>query len=98
MDVIFQVVVRGQVQGVGFRAWAEVAAVELGVEGWVRNCRDGSVEAVLAGAEEVVLTMIELCRNGPPGARVEAIDQREAGAADLALRRPGELFSVLGSF
>jgi acylphosphatase len=98
MDVIFQVVVRGQVQGVGFRAWAEVTALELGVEGWVRNCRDGSVEALLAGPEEVVLTMIELCRDGPPGARVEAVDQREAGTTDLALRRPGELFSVLGSF
>jgi acylphosphatase len=49
----------------------------------------------LAGSEEVVLTMIELCRDGPPGARVEAVDQREAGAIDLALRRPGELFSVL---
>jgi hypothetical protein len=41
--------------------------------------------------------MVELCREGPPGARVEAIDQREAGAADLALRRRGELFSVLAS-
>jgi len=97
MDVIFRVVMRGRVQGVGYRAWAEVTAVELGVEGWVRNCRDGSVEAVLAGPEEVVLTMIELCRDGPRGARVEAIDQREAGASDLALRRPGELFSVLVS-
>jgi acylphosphatase len=98
MDVIFQVMIRGQVQGVGFRAWAEVTAVELGVEGWIRNCRDGSVEAVLAGSEEVVLTMIELCRDGPPGARVEAVDQREAGSADLALRRPGERFSVLAGF
>jgi len=95
MDVIFQVLIRGQVQGVGFRAWAEITALELGVEGWIRNCRDGSVEAVLAGPEEVVLTMIELCRDGPPGARVEAVDQREAVPADLKRRRPGELFSVL---
>ncbi len=98
MDVIFQVMIRGQVQGVGFRAWAEVTAMELGVEGWIRNCRDGSVEAVLAGSEEVVLTMIELCRDGPAGARVQAVDQREAVSADLALRRPGELFSVLPGF
>src|ERR1700733_5144293 len=97
MDVIFQVVIRGGVQGVGFRAWAEVTALELGVQGWVRNNRDGSVEALLAGPEEVVLTMIELCRDGPPGAHVEAIDQREVGAADLEGRRPGELFSVLAS-
>jgi acylphosphatase len=95
MDVIWRVVVRGRVQGIGFRAWAEVTALELGVEGWVRNCRDGSVEAVLAGSEEVVLTMIEACRQGPPGARVEAIDQRDAEVDDLALRRRGELFSIL---
>jgi acylphosphatase len=97
MDVIYRVTIRGGVQGVGFRAWAEVTALELGVEGWVRNCRDGSVEAVLAGSEESVLTMIELCRDGPSGARVRGIDQREANAADLSLRRPGDLFSVLAS-
>jgi acylphosphatase len=97
MEVILQVVIHGQVQGVGFRAWTEIMAAEQGIEGWVRNRRDGSVEAVFAGAEEVVLTMIELCRDGPPGARVDAIDQREGAAVDLALRRRGELFSVLGS-
>ena len=52
MDVIFQVVIRGSVQGIGFRAWTEITALELGVEGWVRNCRDGSVEALFAGSEE----------------------------------------------
>jgi len=98
MDVIFQVMIRGQVQGVGYRAWAEITAVELGVEGWIRNCRDGSVEALFAGSEESVLTMIELCRDGPPGARVVAIDQREADSTDMALRRPGDVFSVLASF
>jgi acylphosphatase len=97
MDVIFQVVIRGYVQGVGYRAWIEATAEERGVEGWVRNCRDGSVEALFAGPEEIVLTMIELCREGPPGARVVAIDQREASSEDLALRQRGELFSVLGS-
>jgi acylphosphatase len=95
MDVIYAVTIRGRVQGVGYRAWAEVTAHELGVEGWVRNRRDGSVEAVLAGSEEVVLTMIELCRDGPPGANVTAVDQREAAAVELALRHPGDLFSVL---
>jgi acylphosphatase len=97
MDVIFRVVIRGRVQGVGYRAWTEMMAAEQAIEGWVRNRRDGAVEAVFAGAEEVVLTMIELCREGPPGARVEAIDQLDADAADLALRNRGELFSVLGT-
>ncbi len=95
MDVILNIIIRGRVQGVGFRAWTEVTALELGVEGWVRNRADGAVEAVFAGSEEVVLTMIELCREGPPGAHVAAIDQREAGAEGLVPRRRGELFSVL---
>ena len=97
MDVIVRVVIRGRVQGVGFRAWTEMTAVEQRLEGWVRNRRDGAVEAVFAGAEEGVLTMIDLCRVGPPGACVAAIDQLDAGPADLALRRPGELFSVLAT-
>ncbi len=95
MDVIFHVVISGRVQGVGFRAWTEIMADQRGIEGWVRNLRDGSVEALFAGAEEVVLAMLELCRDGPPAARIDAIDQREGSAEDLALRRRGELFSVL---
>jgi acylphosphatase len=95
MEMICRVVIRGRVQGVGFRAWAEITALELGIEGWVRNRRDGSVEAVLAGSEEAVLTMVESCHDGPPGANVSAVDQTEAGEGDLALRRSGELFSVL---
>lgn len=98
MEVKFLIAIRGRVQGVGFRAWTEVTAIELGIQGWVRNRRDGSVEALLTGPEDVVRAMIELCRQGPPGAHVEAVDQREAGSADLALRRPGDLFSVLASF
>lgn len=97
MDVIFQVRIIGRVQGVGFRAWTEFMSLERGIEGWVRNRRDGSVEALFSGAEDVVLAMIELCRKGPPGARVDAVDQREGTAEDLALRRRGESFSVLGS-
>jgi len=95
MDVIRCVVIRGRVQGIGFRAWTELMALERGVEGWVRNCRDGSVEALFAGLEEVVLTMIELCREGPHGARVVQIDQRDGTDEELALRRRGELFSIL---
>jgi acylphosphatase len=94
-NVIHRVLIRGRVQGVGYRAWTEAIAAERGVEGWVRNRRDGSVEALFAGSEEVVLTVIELCRDGPPGARVQSIDQREASSEDLALRRAGEVFSVL---
>ena len=91
------VVIRGRVQGIGYRAWTEVTALEHGLEGWVRNCHDGSVEAVFSGAEKDVAAMIAQCRRGPPGARVEAIDQREAAPDEMALRRGDELFSVLRS-
>jgi acylphosphatase len=91
------VFIRGRVQGVGYRAWAEVAALERGIEGWVRNRRDGSVEAVLSGPENDVVAMIAECRRGPPGAWVDAIDQREATPDEIALRHGDELFSVLRS-
>jgi acylphosphatase len=94
-DTICRVMIRGHVQGVGYRAWAEMTALEVGLEGWVRNRRDGTVEALFAGPADVVASMLDACRQGPPGARVEAIDEREATHADLARRRPGELFSVL---
>ena len=91
------VLVRGRVQGVGFRAWTEVAALERGLRGWVRNRRDGAVEALFSGEEGAVLAMVEDCRSGPPGARVDFIDQREAAGGEVALRRGDELFSVLGT-
>ena len=97
MDVNRLVVIRGRVQGIGYRAWTEYTALERGVQGWVRNRSDGSVEALFAGSAEVVAAMIEACRQGPPGARVNAIDQREADPSELALRRRGEQFSVLGN-
>ena len=96
MNLIRRIIITGRVQGVGFRVWTEHTALGLGVEGWVRNRRDGSVEALLAGSEEVVLAMIEACRNGPPGAQVSAIDQNDGTREELMLRRRGELFSVLG--
>ena len=91
------VLIRGRVQGVGYRAWIEVMALECGLQGWVRNRRDGSVEALFIGENDAVLAMIEACRRGPPGARIDFVDHREAGADELALRRGDELFSVLGS-
>ena len=92
------VMVRGRVQGVGFRAWTEITALERGLEGWVRNRRDGAVEALFIGSKDDVAAMIEACRSGPPGARVDVLDHREARPDDVALRRRGELFSVLPSF
>ena len=98
MNVHCIVVIRGRVQGVGYRAWTEITALERGIEGWVRNRRDGSVEALFIGPKDEVAAMIEDCRSGPPGARVDRLDHREASAEEVALRRRGELFSVLSSF
>lgn len=95
MSVIRHIVVRGRVQGVGFRAFVEHEALTRALQGWVRNCRDGAVEAVFAGPSAVVADMIEACRRGPYAARVDALDQREGSEDDLKLRRPEEVFSVL---
>jgi acylphosphatase len=95
MSVVRHIIVRGRVQGVGFRAFVEVEALRRGLGGWVRNRRDGAVEAVFAGEAAPVADMIEACRRGPYAARVDALDQRDGSADDLELRRPGEVFSVL---
>lgn len=92
---IRQVTIRGRVQGVGFRYWVEQEASARGLEGWVRNRRDGSVEALFAGPADVVSEMIAVCRRGPASARVEAVQEEPASPDALNLQRPGERFSVL---
>jgi acylphosphatase len=87
--------IRGRVQGVGFRMFVEDAAALHGVAGWVRNRRDGSVEAIFAGAPEAVRAAVEACRRGPRGGWVEAVDENEGSRELLAQRHPGERFSVL---
>jgi acylphosphatase len=93
--VIRQVMIRGRVQGVGYRAWVEHRASAHDLEGWVRNRRDGSVEALFAGPEDVVAGLIERCRRGPSSARVDDVRDEPANADALNLRRPGERFSLL---
>ena len=94
-DVVRQAVIRGQVQGVGFRYWTRRTATARGLQGWVRNRRDGSVEAVFAGPEQAVADMIRLCRRGPDAAWVDAVDENPAGPDALELRKKGERFSEL---
>lgn len=74
MRNVLRVLISGRVQGVGFRAWAVTKATNLGLQGWVRNVKDGSVEAVFSGEHEVIQQMIESCKDGPEAARVEAIE------------------------
>ena len=70
--------VTGRVQGVFFRAWTQQQAIELGVNGWVRNCDDGSVEAHLEGDEAAMKALIQRMWRGPPAAEVEDVEVDEA--------------------
>lgn len=65
--------VSGRVQGVWYRGWTVQQAQALGLSGWVRNCADGSVEAVFAGPAPRVDAMLEECRRGPPAAHVSTL-------------------------
>lgn len=70
-----RVVISGRVQGVWYRGWAVSEASAAGLDGWVRNRSDGTVEAVFSGSSDSVDAMIEACRAGPPAARVAAIER-----------------------
>lgn len=81
--------VRGRVQGVFFRAEARARAESLGVAGWIRNADDGSVEAVFEGEDEQVSSLVEWCRHGPAGARVdevEVVQEEPAGEVGFQVR------------
>ncbi|MCR0981697.1 acylphosphatase [Roseomonas populi] len=67
--------IRGRVQGVGYRDWMVREASAARLSGWVRNRADGTVEALLAGEEDAVGSVLLAARRGPPGAFVEAIEE-----------------------
>lgn len=70
--------IEGRVQGVGYRAWTETEARRRGLAGWVRNRRDGSVDALIAGAAAEVEAMLDAFRAGPSGSRVDSVSTEEA--------------------
>ena len=70
-----EVRIEGRVQGVWFRGWTEGQARALGLSGWVRNCRDGAVEALFSGPPSAVRTMVERCHDGPPASRVTRVTE-----------------------
>jgi acylphosphatase len=86
------VVVHGRVQGVGFRYGVGSRARSLGIGGWVRNRADGTVEAVFEGRRDRVESLVDWCRRGPSGARVEVVEVEEEaplGEGEFAQRPVG---------
>jgi acylphosphatase len=79
-----RVLLEGRVQGVFFRETARRRAASAGVAGWIRNTPDGAVEAVFEGEPDAVERMIEFCREGPRGARVDWVDVRAEEPEGLA--------------
>ena len=88
---VLQLLVHGRVQGVGYRAALFAQAQRLGVRGWVRNRRDGTVQAVLAGTDDAVQGVLEWARQGPPSAVVDHIEVQPAAGefAAFELRPTG---------
>jgi len=60
--IVRRAIIRGRVQGVGYRDWTRHVARGRDIEGWVRNRRDGSVEALFAGSREAIMGMLAACR------------------------------------
>ena len=71
------VIVKGKVQGVFYRATAKEVADKMGIKGWVKNTRDGAVELLITGDEEIIATYIAWCRQGPPRAKVDEVKSEE---------------------
>lgn len=89
MIVAYRLAITGRVQGVGYRAFVTWQAQSRGLRGWVRNRRDGGVEALLIGESDAVASVIEECGRGPRSARVDGIDKLPAtddGAQDFTER------------
>jgi acylphosphatase len=72
-DVALRLTITGRVQGVGYRDWASHTAREFGLKGWVRNRKDGSVEALAVGPDEAVQLFVQACHRGPRMARVDSV-------------------------
>ena len=86
-ELVLRLEIRGRVQGVGYRAAMADEAQRLGLRGWVRNRRDASVEAVIAGADEAVQRLLQWARRGPPAARVDSVASGPAAGSFTAFEQ-----------
>ena len=80
-SITVHLLVTGRVQGVCFRDWTAELAETLKLDGWVRNRRDGSVEALISGSADAVARMVGSCHQGPPAARVAKVEIIQEGGA-----------------
>jgi acylphosphatase len=95
--LILHLMISGRVQGVSYRVWLKAEADARGLSGWTRNRANGDVEAVLAGPHETVRALCEICRSGPPMARVDQILMEEVEQAVLEAGGAMAAFAVLPS-
>lgn len=93
MSQALHLLIHGRVQGVFFRGEMTKTAARHGATGWVRNRRDGSVEAVIIGSAQAVAAVALWAQRGPPTAQVERVEQRAAMQAEIA--QAGAHFSQL---
>jgi len=92
---LVHLMISGRVQGVSYRVWLQKEAQARGVSGWARNRSNGDVEAFLSGSPDAVQSLCEICRSGPPYARVDQILLGEANSSVLALMGPQGSFNIL---
>jgi len=83
--------VKGRVQGVGFRWFVHREAAELSLRGWVKNTQDGHVEIVAAGAPEDIAELKTVLRKGSRGSRVDAVMEHELAESEAAKLGPFEI-------
>jgi acylphosphatase len=88
------VLIHGRVQGVSFRAWTQHQAELHGLKGWVRNRRDGTVEAVFSGPGNLVEVMLKACQKGPAGSWVEKVEILDPGDPEFD---PSARFEIRGT-
>ena len=83
--------VRGRVQGVGFRWFVHREAADLGLRGWVRNTDDGCVEAVVAGDPDAIEELSQAIRKGSRGSRVDSVQQQTLNESEADALGPFQI-------